>query len=235
MLCIHKGAEPACMVELRTTPGADWGSVHGTQKQAMRDAVYREQGGLCAYCMGRIKATHSDMKLEHWDARNASAAHVFAWSNLLGVCLGNTKQTDTSQNSQHCDTYRGSLNTQDQDLNYSPASTPNIETLVGYNRSTGDIRARRGLAADVAACVEDDIATLNLNHGTLQTNRAQVVGVLQQQLASDGSNSNLQRLYTDTYRRSRKGALTPYCGVARWYLRRKARSRNITLREPPPL
>ena len=34
-------------------------------KQAIRDALAREQGHLCAYCMGRIEPSERSMKIDH--------------------------------------------------------------------------------------------------------------------------------------------------------------------------
>lgn len=55
---IEPGEEPACLDQSRedaTRDGAsinseDWNLVYGDQKQALREASFHEQGGLCAYC-----------------------------------------------------------------------------------------------------------------------------------------------------------------------------------------
>lgn len=104
---IEKGLEPACMEELRQTPGADWSTVPGADKQKMRKQAWKEQYGLCAYCMSRLSRPSADgMKIEHFVPRAEDNTSLFDWSNLLGVCLGNLG-VDGAADRFHCDTHRG--------------------------------------------------------------------------------------------------------------------------------
>lgn len=44
MLRIAKGPEPACLVALRTTPGASWASVSGAQRAEIGAQLFDERG-----------------------------------------------------------------------------------------------------------------------------------------------------------------------------------------------
>ena len=125
MLRIRKGSEPACLAELRRTPGATWEAVHGDQKAELRRAALLEQGFLCAYCMRRIGRTdpkgHPDADIEHWSPR-AAGGHLFSWPNLLAVCKGNFG------GKAHCDKSKG-----DQPLSVHPAHPrEDVEKLVHF-------------------------------------------------------------------------------------------------------
>lgn len=85
MISAPKGPAPTCLNRLMDTPGADWNSAHGDQKQAMREALKRDQGALCAYCQRRVDSTDAGMRIDHWHPREAGGG-VFEWTNLVGSC-----------------------------------------------------------------------------------------------------------------------------------------------------
>src|SRR5271154_1540480 len=70
MKLIKKGKEPPGLREYRSDPFATYEGYSG--KDELREALAREQGFLCCYCMSRISANERDMKIEHRVAqRNA--------------------------------------------------------------------------------------------------------------------------------------------------------------------
>jgi uncharacterized protein (TIGR02646 family) len=126
---IEKGNEPACLADLRNTPGADWTTVTGAQKQELRERSFAEQHGLCAYCMSSLPSPPSSatMTIEHFETRARIPARTFDWSNLLGVCLGDVGVKDGESDRRgrfHCDNYRGKLRPDEQDLGLHPAAFP---------------------------------------------------------------------------------------------------------------
>ncbi len=64
MKTISKGREPASLTEHRA--GEYCGYDNYAAKDELRAALVKEQRGLCCYCMGRISASSTRMKIEHW-------------------------------------------------------------------------------------------------------------------------------------------------------------------------
>ena len=80
MLYIKKQSPPALVAgevrkiqrspEWRRLKGADTRAVRAyfdlLPKEVLRQALSKEQNGLCAYCMKRITGGQSDTRIEHW-------------------------------------------------------------------------------------------------------------------------------------------------------------------------
>ena len=72
----------------------------------VREAILRDQHGLCAYCEVGIKLAEEegevdDFRVEHFYPKNATQEHGhnyhLDWRNLLGVCHGGTRVIDIGQ------------------------------------------------------------------------------------------------------------------------------------------
>lgn len=113
MRVIVKGVEPRSLVEHRETPNSDYSNLGNGAKQDLRDALVREQRGLCCYCMTRIEPTRESMKIEHWRSQSHHEALELTYSNLLAACLGGLGQPEALQ---HCDTRKG-----ERDIRFNPA------------------------------------------------------------------------------------------------------------------
>ncbi|HYO69566.1 MAG TPA: hypothetical protein VEU33_26170 [Archangium sp.] len=243
MLKITKGAEPACLAATRTQYKAmhgavddgAWNSLDGTCKQAMREVAWREQGGLCAYCMSPLSGNDAanskrpeegGMKLEHFEARNAAGHRTLDWDNLLGVCPGvvvgrSVDETGTDEaGTAHCDTYRGGLPTTQQALSYSPAKVPpDVGALYRYS-------TRGQILSDDASAMQD-IARLNLNLARLRRNRLAVLDEIRRRLEQNDSTARLRELRQQYAQKDADGRLRPYVGVGLWYVGRKLRQRGV--------
>jgi len=163
MIRYAKGPPPTELTALTTTPGTSWDSLGSAQRTPIRDALIRDQGGLCAYCQQRIRAlehSHSgrpQMKIEHWIPRTESPEHHFTWSNLIGVCLGGAHDATSSsrhRHVQHCDTSRGN-----RKLFLHPVEGQGPDPRV-HLRYTKAGRVERALPDDR---IDGDIDALNLN------------------------------------------------------------------------
>ncbi len=222
---IEKGAEPQCLQELRQTPGADWSSASGTDKQAMREHAWTEQRGLCAYCMSRLPPPSAEgMKIEHFMPRAMDRTLWFTWSNLLGVCLG-----DLGLENQvarfHCDTYRGHLSSGEQGLRLHPAQfPPDVGTCFSYT-NTGEIRPARHLNETEGTWAEEAIQKLNLNIDRLKRNRAAVRDRARQKLMQGGpvTRRHIEAMLANARRTDGSGCLMEYVEVAIQYLEKKRR------------
>lgn len=225
MLPISKGPEPAAIQVLRQTPGATWKSVHDDQKAEMRAALLREQAGLCAYCMRRVRGERDasgqvDMTVEHWAARSGGA-DPFHWPDLLGVCRGKTG------NDEHCDRARG-----DRALTLHPARPPAVDALVRHlGDRTVEIDARDSSGRLRRKGHDADLRTLNLNAPGLRKDRREVVdAVLGRAAGADAT--RLRALLSSWETPDAQGLRPEFAGVAAYLLRRalsrrEARSRRV--------
>ncbi|AUX37758.1 MULTISPECIES: retron system putative HNH endonuclease [Sorangium] len=231
---IEKDREPSCLADLRSTPGADWSSVHGTQKQQMREYAFKEQRGLCAYCMSRLSEPPSDkgMKIEHFDARALSPERVFDWGNLLGVCMGGLGiHGDPGEGGgdhrarYHCDTYRGYIpRKEEQRLGLNPAAfPPDVSSMFSYTNQ-GEMRPAHGLEPTMRASAEAQIDRLNLNIRRLQRNREAVIGALRSEFRRKPPKvARVKELLKHWSTPDGTGLLPPHCQAAVYYLEKKLR------------
>ena len=104
MKAIVKNAEPESLTEHRCGQFADYDNY--AEKDDLRASLVAEQGGLCCYCMQRIEADESRMKIEHWLCQEDNPAHQLDYWNLLGACQGGMGKP---RKLQHCDTFKGKL------------------------------------------------------------------------------------------------------------------------------
>ena len=86
MRAITKGQEPRSLVEHRATAHCHYANFG--DKDGLRAALVRDQRGLCCYCMSRVEATGTRMKIEHWRCQSRNEDLELTYSNLLASCLG---------------------------------------------------------------------------------------------------------------------------------------------------
>ena len=210
MRAIAKGPEPPSLTAHRKTSHSDYENYD--HKDALRHALITEQGGICCYCMGRIRNDPTTTKIEHWNCQRYHRAEQLLYQNLLGACLGGQGQPPQKQ---HCDTRK-----RDQDLIWNPAN-PNhhIETRIEYG-ADGSIRSN-----DVGFNTQlNDL--LNLNLPFLKNNRKELFdGILEwwryekAHLRGPVPRSRIER-ERDRWLGS-TGELQPYCQVAVWLLEQR--------------
>lgn len=224
---IEKGPEPACLEDLQQTPGADWSSVGGAQKQEMRKAAWSEQHGLCAYCMSRIrKPSAEEMKIEHFIPRAEDKICWFAWSNLLGVCLGDVGIEGVSDR-YHCDTHRGHMPTDKQTLHVHPAQYPPDAGKLFACTKEGELIPAKNLNEQTKARIQDTIGKLNLNISRLKSNRKAVLTVLQNRLRQNDNPHHIKTMLEQAKRLDAAGCLMEYAEVAVQYLEKKLRQHGL--------
>lgn len=212
MRAIAKGAEPVVLGQYRAVPGAVYdGGDFTPVKDTIREALLKEQGGLCAYCMQRIRA--GTMKVEHWHCRDKYGEESLDYRNMLGCCSGNEGQP---RNNQHCDTRKGN-----DDISLNPANPAHHGRMNIRYEGDGTIRS------DDPQVDQEINNTLNLNWYRLRRNRKAVVEAVIQALSSNpGSRtrSEVQRLIDFWNTPQTEGFLREYCGVAVYFLTKKLRS-----------
>ncbi|MCF0233700.1 MAG: hypothetical protein HUK22_01825, partial [Thermoguttaceae bacterium] len=103
-------------------PRAAYELISGETKNAVRESLIRDQGGLCAYCMRRIpdeRDVAPAVKIEHWvplSATDSDKIHYYGkeknyrpeldYENLFAVCSGN-QANKNGVRKWTCDTNRG--------------------------------------------------------------------------------------------------------------------------------
>lgn len=148
MRAITKGKEPKSLVNHRSSAHSNFDNYAG--KDELREVLVRDQRGLCCYCMTRIKATGTAMKIEHWRCQSRNASLELSYSNLLAACHGGHGQPEDKQ---HCDTKKG-----DRDLKFNPADASHgIEQLISFEMDGTITSSDTEFAAQL-----NDVLNLNL-------------------------------------------------------------------------
>ncbi len=211
MIKITKGREPQEWIEVRNTPGMTFESA---PKDALRQALLNEQGGLCAYCMRRVSFTPgmpTATRIEHLKPRKLSIEEgnyeeTLAYSNMVLCCDGDV---DGSGNF-HCDRSKG-----DKSLSFR-LFDQNVSDTVSYSSKDGSIKSSN-LDYD-----KELNEILNLNHPRLEKNRLAVIKGLVHEM---GRKKWKRKDITDKLHyysnRMPDGNLYAYCGVIIWYLNKK--------------
>lgn len=211
MINISKGPEPRWLGQYRRGPTAGYDAIEGDKKKSLLAQLLREQGYLCAYCMGRIDA-HS-AHIEHVASRKEHEERELDYANMLAVCPGNE---GAPPREQHCDESKGG-----RTLINNPADMArNVQDRIRYSRE-GEI------VAEGDAALDDEInQLLNLNLQFLKNNRKAVVAVVRKGLSKLPQNASAARIAALLARwrqPDKMGKLPAYAGVAIYFLEKRLR------------
>lgn len=192
-------------------------------KPEVTASLVSEQGGLCAYCMARIRATRegsiTDAHVEHIHPQSKSShGEDIDYDNMLAVCEGKHGEGSTSWS---CDRSRGN-----KKLTVNPLSPQTLRSI--RYRSDGTI-----IAEDEAINIDLNV-TLNLNgqHTGLKQNRKAVIDRLfveLQRVAKRAGRDHEDRAVKKYCRErlaslskvDKNGCYLPYVGVLRYFLERR--------------
>ena len=211
MIRITRGREPREWTEYRTTPGVGYQAI-----PELVEALLKEQGYICAYCMRRVpckdKIANEDHRVEHILSRDNHGDKELDYRNMVVCCPGHIGNED------HCDRLKGR-----QDVSFSPFDMDFIHTL-SY-RTDGEI-----VSSDEQYNTEIN-KVLNLNTPLLKENRKKTWDGVRQALAKQAGNkpwkrSVLEKLlgkYNSMRSRDGKQQYIPYCGIVIYFLEKKIR------------
>ncbi len=110
MRWIRKNAPPHEFQVYVKVENATFEDMDTAVKDVLRQALFDEQSGICAYCQRKLKVTKT--KIEHHceqsicNGENGAEDKRLDYANLLLVCLGKGGENDDL----HCDTYKATLN-----------------------------------------------------------------------------------------------------------------------------
>jgi uncharacterized protein (TIGR02646 family) len=203
--------EPSALLAYRKSAGSDASWDGFVEKDAVREQLLRDQGGLCCYCMRRIDK--ADMKEEHYLSRSRHPEHALTWSNLLAACAGNEGQPKALQT---CDTAKGNAA-----LRIDPKKAAHVESL--RYRANGRIETPE-FSVDINE-------TLNLNTESLRQQRAEALtgfyAEMHRRVQREGA-WTARQFQNELDRLEAKHPLPPFCGMFEWWLKKKLRSASAS-------
>lgn len=214
MILINKNQEPKEWTEYCSTPGVTYQSI-----PELVDALLKEQGYICAYCMRRIptkdkiegKLTSEDHRIEHIKCRENHEYLQLKYNNMLICCPGHIGEDE------HCDRKKGN-----QKISFSPLDSAFINTLT-YTSN--------GIIASSNPVYNEEInSILNLNTPFLVLNRKNMLKEVIQhinQTCKQKKNWNKTALksilvkYQNKHKDGENQKYYPYCGIVVWFIQKK--------------
>lgn len=213
MIKITKGREPAEWTTIRQTRGIDFETA---DKTALRLSLLAEQGGICGYCMRRVRYSVgivTDTRIEHLKPRSLSVTEgkpeeTMDYNNMILCCNGDIDKSGR----YHCD-----VSKRETPIHFTPLDTLAMNTI-SYSSKTGVIMSSN-------AQFDDDInKVLNLNHPRLADNRLSVIKALVRSMGKKTWRKSEVVHKLDFYRnKTANGNYQEYCGVAIWFLTKRLR------------
>jgi len=144
----------ASTTSLKTAKSAR-GAFEQVDKGEVRVRLSEDQGGLCAFCMGRIDPEKRDagrptIRIAHLKPIDSDPARALHWTNLLGSCSSSTS----------CDVAQGS----------EPLATD--PTVLGHIAKLAyETKGKQLVLTSLDANTTKDVEVLGLNRGDLPSNR----------------------------------------------------------------
>lgn len=213
MIKINKGNEPAAWTQIKQTPGI---AFDNADKTALRDALLREQGFICGYCMRRVSNTTS--RIEHLKPQTISIAEnhpeeTMDYHNMIICCNGDIDGNNNPK-AFHCDRKKG-----ETPIHFTPFDSNAINTL-SYSSKDGEIKS-----SDINYSTDIN-KTLNLNQPLLKANRqAKLKGVIQMLGRKNNWKKSEIKKMIDTYSsKDSDGKMNDYCGIVVWFLTKRYNS-----------
>ncbi|MFN0034568.1 MAG: hypothetical protein ACKVUS_05830 [Saprospiraceae bacterium] len=205
------------------------GSAYTGPQTAWQEALLKEQGYICAYCMKRIstdretgKGAKPKIEIEHYFSRETRPSLQLVWRNMLGVCNGNhglkphCDKADGGKNPQGV-FIRGKIHGEVALARLNPLSRQDSEDLLTYSLS-GEIKSTTGNPE-----VEDDLNfRLNLNDEKLMGYRKDQIDLAKKRLEIRYPNGQWTQIAFDReiefWLASENGMLKPYFKAIVWFL-----------------
>ncbi|MCM1222847.1 MAG: TIGR02646 family protein [Lachnospiraceae bacterium] len=182
-------------------------------KELLKSCLIREQGGICAYCMCRIKPETST--IEHYEPRSKHPELSLDYNNLLAVC---TNERDDKRRDKQCDVSRGNT-----DLHLNPCKKEDMQHIIYKN--DGEITSDYEFSTDDYKYFNTDLTvTLNLNNQTLKNNRKSAFAAVLQTMSKYNKgtwNKEFVQKWIDKY--NEKQTKPEYIGIILYELEKRLR------------
>jgi hypothetical protein len=202
----NKKNQPKSWELYSKTPGVDY-----APSSDLRNALLKEQGYICAFCMRTIPVRKKDpndnerSKIAHLLSRTNHDDKKLDYDNMVICCPGNIN------GEAHCDKSQGSTDIR------LPMFNIQLQKSIEYSSHTGEIKSK-----DNVWHYSMD-KTLNLNNILLKYNRLYALNGVQQILEDKKWTKAQIQEKLDEWSNLNNGKLKPYCGIVIWYLEKKLR------------
>ncbi|MDM8562908.1 retron system putative HNH endonuclease [Candidatus Marithioploca araucensis] len=179
----------------------------GDSYHAIRQQIFDDQGGLCAYCETKVNNLPSNkQRIEHFHSKsddgNPTQNWGLDWNNVIGVCIGG-EDADKSKHPRpanlSCDSYKnhliskGCLFVQCEGRLFNPLKILATPCLFNFNKRSGELLPNdtgcqpvddiENDFSSVKELVEETIKVLNLNCDRLKDQRLAVRNEYNRQVA----------------------------------------------------
>ena len=109
---------------------SEWNDIpEEPNKERLREALVKEQHGLCVYCMSRIENTAESTVIEHWYPLSKSKEKALQYENLFASCYGGQKETVNGVHRIRC----CDAKKQDASIKVDPRNERMMENIVYYS------------------------------------------------------------------------------------------------------
>lgn len=212
MIWIQKGDEPTFLTQYKRQPHVYYDGY--SHKEDLREALLRDQGYICAYCMRRIKNDRNTMKIEHWKPQSKLNTEIekLDFQIMLGVCDGCRGAKDQYTT---CDEHR-----HESELYVNPLHQDTIDAI--YYNWQGEIKSENKRINDDL----DKILNLNCEQAPsrIVQNRKAVYEECMKQLTTlkrNGKlNANTLRKILQRYEQPEDGKKQEFVGVPIYLLKK---------------
>ncbi len=220
--------EPKALSRYRNeTPNPSYGGY--IDKDAVLDkekplklALLKEQGYLCAYCMGRIGLELNELnkpkvEVEHFESQELKPELSVVYNNLLGVCNGLAVTYPDKEKLHHCDkTIGGKMNGQIQLKKLDPRSI-DCEKLIKY-----DLLGKIKSVNDDHSVEHDLNNVLNLNNDVLLIARRAALDNAKKKMIAEKPDKKWNRIFLqkhlEEWRTIKDEQFKSYCMIVVWFL-----------------
>jgi uncharacterized protein (TIGR02646 family) len=213
---INKSLQPNNLTEYaQQNPQANWDDFYYTNQsydyKKLKELIFKEQGGLCAFCENEIFKTHKQ-RVEHFhpksDKTNPNHNWALDWTNVIGVCLGGSdvdKVLHPLPANLSCDAYKDHLIKQRklpekcEGYLFNPLNLPAFPCLFDFDKRTGELKPKDDYSGikfednyyeTTAELVAKTIQHLNLNCDRLNQQRLALLRQYNQEIAKARKNND---------------------------------------------
>lgn len=196
---IHKSSGPNALTRYaEANPGDGWDDFRnaGSAYTEIKQQVFQEQGGLCAYCETLPKPGANHQRLEHFhpksDQSDPEKNWALDWDNIIGVCHGGADSDNNCWErpaNLSCDAHKDHMINRKNlppDCNgwlLNPLYLPRVPCLFEFDLRTYELKPDRAQCAqlvlaegkDTVELVNRTIAYLNLNCDRLKAQRKEIL------------------------------------------------------------
>jgi uncharacterized protein (TIGR02646 family) len=210
---INKSLPPNHLTDYaQQNPQASWNDFYHINQsddyKKLKELIFKEQGGLCAFCENEILETHKQ-RVEHFHPKSDKEDNwALEWTNVIGVCLGGSdvdKAIHPLPANLSCDAYKDYLITTKklsekcEGYLINPLHLPAFPCLFDFDKRTGELKPKSDYAGiefqhnqydTIAELVTKTIEHLNLNCDRLNQQRLEVLKFYNQEIAKARKNND---------------------------------------------